>query len=86
MDWRALVAGGVVGLGIAGYFMWQKKAAIEARGSAIEAGLAQLGETYAQEVARQSAEAYMRDTYGITPDRIEGISRLATALGVNTGS
>ena len=83
--WRPLIMGGVVGAGIAGYLLMRKTDEIERQGSAMAAGLAQLGARYAQTVAAQTGEQYMREVYGITPERIANAGRLATAMGLNIG-
>jgi len=81
--WKPFVMGGVVGGLIAGYFLAARMDELQRRGSAIEAGLARLGDEYANQVARESADAYMGDVYGLTPARIAGITQLARTLGVS---
>ncbi len=80
-NWTALVMGSLAGGLVAGYFMLQRYDALKRRGAAIEAGLSQLGDEYANEVARQAADQYMADVYGLTPERMAGMSRLSDTLG-----
>jgi len=78
--WRPLLAGASVGVLVAGFFLLRKMSAIQARGSAIQAGLMQLGETYANEVAHTAADAHMANAYGLTPDTMTSFGLLAQQL------
>lgn len=77
---NVILVGGAAGMLVAGYFLLQKREQLERRGGAIEEGLAQLGARYAEEVAKRSADAYMADVYGLTPERIAAVGRLAERL------
>lgn len=76
---RGVLAGATVGFLVAGFMLLRKMGDIQRRGSAIEAGLASLGETYAQEVAQRAGNAHMA-SYGITPENIAGAERLKNTL------
>jgi hypothetical protein len=51
-----------------------------AQGSSIESELTQLAQEEATRVARASADQYMSDIYGLTPQRIERIGVIGAAL------
>jgi len=69
-----------VGGAVAGYSLLRRMREIDARGSAIEMGLSQLGAAEARRVAAQAGEQIMGEVYGLTPERIAGASRLAQQL------
>lgn len=77
---KAIGVGFVAGGTVAGLLLLNKMRQINARGSALEAGMEQLGEQYANEVARQAADRIMGEVYGLTPERIAGAGRLVERL------
>ena len=44
--------------------------------------LERMGHDYTEAIAQMTAEQYLADRYGLTPERIAGIKRLATVFGV----
>lgn len=74
---KALLVGTVAGTLVTGFLMLRKKRVLDAQGGAIEAGLSQLGSSYAEQVAKRTADQYMADVYGLTPERIANIGSLA---------
>lgn len=92
----ALVSGLVVGGGLVAYLAMQKGHELELRGRLLSAALAQEG-TGVEAVlitqgtnmqprlvayATAAAEAHLAQAYGLTPERIQGITRLGTRLGL----
>jgi len=92
--WHIVVGSGLLGAAaVLTPLVLRKKAQYEARGHELEASMHGAAaapeiaamqrriEVYARTVAESSGDRYMRDVYGVTPERIAGIERLARSLG-----
>lgn len=93
--WMAAVFGGVavsgviLGVRVVKILRITKNAEDAAAGDAeaqsaiaVEAqGLRTRTEAYVRQLAEEEATRYMADVYGLTPERIAGIKRLATVFG-----
>ena len=91
--WHAAALGGALGAGVVLAFGVRAKAKqFEAQGAALEravpgsvaaqleARLAAYADMRGNVIANQAADAYMRNVYGITAERVAAMDRLARAV------
>lgn len=57
------------------------RSVMAAKAREVVANLDALGNQYTEALAKETAERYIADVYGLTPERIAGIDRLSRVLG-----
>lgn len=79
-DKAAFWTGLAFGTGIVAFLLFDKANDLARRGGAISAGLQAVARKEVERVAKESADQYMADVYGLTPRRIEEIGRIAQSF------